>query len=80
MNDTETGSCPPHCLGIRARSQARSHPYDPGACGLYVRSFILRSARATLAMFNLAIDCKLRGCDLVALRVGDVAPNGYAID
>jgi hypothetical protein len=29
-----------------------------------------------LAMFNLAIDSKLRGCDLVALRVGDVAPNG----
>lgn len=33
-----------------------------------------------LAMFNLAIDSKLRGCDLVALRVGDVAPNGYAVD
>jgi integrase len=28
----------------------------------------------------LAIDSKLRGCDLVALRVEDVAPNGYAID
>jgi len=26
-----------------------------------------------LAMFNLAIDSKLRGCDLVALKVGDVA-------
>jgi len=33
-----------------------------------------------LAMFNLAIDSKLRGCDLVALRVDDVAPNGYALD
>ena len=33
-----------------------------------------------LAMFNLAIDSKLRGCDLVALRVDDVAPNGYAVD
>jgi integrase len=31
-----------------------------------------------LAMFNLAIDSKLRGCDVVALRVEDVAPNGYA--
>jgi hypothetical protein len=31
-------------------------------------------------MFNLAIDSKLRGCDLVALRVDDVAPNGYAVD
>ena len=31
-------------------------------------------------LFNLAIDSKLRGCDLVALRVSDVAPNGYALD
>jgi integrase len=33
-----------------------------------------------LALFNLAIDSKLRGCDLVSLRVEDVAPHGYAID
>jgi integrase len=33
-----------------------------------------------LAMFNLAIDSKLRGCDVVALKVEDIAPNGYAID
>ncbi len=33
-----------------------------------------------LALFNLAIDSKLRGYDLVALRVNDVAPNGYSID
>jgi hypothetical protein len=31
-----------------------------------------------LALFNLAIDSKLRGCDVVALKVEDVAPNGYA--
>ncbi|WP_291523222.1 hypothetical protein [Acidithiobacillus sp.] len=29
-----------------------------------------------LALFNLAIDSKLRGCDLVALRVKDVAHGG----
>ena len=28
-----------------------------------------------LALFNLAIDSKLRGCDLVALRVHDVVPK-----
>jgi len=33
-----------------------------------------------LAMFNLAIDSKLRGCDVVALKIEDVAPSGYAID
>lgn len=30
------------------------------------------------ALFNLSIDSKLRGCDLVALKVDDVAPSGYA--
>jgi integrase len=29
-----------------------------------------------LALFNMAIDSKLRGCDLVALRVEDVAAGG----
>ena len=33
-----------------------------------------------LAMFNLAIDSKLRGCDVVAIRVEDVAVNGYTAD
>jgi integrase len=33
-----------------------------------------------LALFNLAIDSKLRGCDVVAVKVEDVAPNGYAMD
>jgi integrase len=33
-----------------------------------------------LALFNLAIDSKLRGCDVVSLKVEDVAPQGYAID
>ena len=33
-----------------------------------------------LAMFNLAIDSKLRGCDVVSLRVEDVAPHGLAVD
>jgi integrase len=31
-------------------------------------------------MFNLAIDSKLRGCDVVALKVEDIAPHGYAVD
>lgn len=33
-----------------------------------------------LALFNLAIDSKLRGCDVVAVKFDDVAPNGYAVD
>jgi integrase len=33
-----------------------------------------------LAMFNLAIDSKLRGGDVVAIRVEDVAAGGYTAD
>jgi len=31
-------------------------------------------------MFNLAIDSKLPGCDVVSLKVEDVAPHGMAVD
>ena len=33
-----------------------------------------------LALFDLAIDSKLRGCDVVALKVVDVAPPPLVID
>ena len=33
-----------------------------------------------LALFNIAIDSKLRGCDVVALKVEDIAPNGYCAE
>ena len=40
----------------------------------------IEGRRRDLALFNLAIDSKLRGCDVVAVRVDDVAPSGYAMD
>lgn len=46
-----------------------------------IRTRLLIQGRSRdLALFNLAIDSKLRGCDVVALRVEDVAPSGYAIE
>jgi integrase len=33
-----------------------------------------------LALFNRAVDSKLRGCDLVSIRVEDIAPRGYTVD
>jgi integrase len=36
----------------------------------------MKRRKRDLAMFNLAIDSKLRGCDLVSLRVDDVASGG----
>lgn len=43
--------------------------------GVRVRLQLQRRIR-DLALFNLAIDSKLRGCDLVALRVRDLAREG----
>ena len=33
-----------------------------------------------LALFNVAIDSKLRGSDVVSIKVEDVAPRGFAVD
>jgi integrase len=45
-----------------------------------IRGMLQNGRKRDLAMFNLAIDSKLRGCDVVAIKVEDVAPNGYAVD
>ena len=55
-------------------------PLRPGHVWAIRAKLQLEKRTRDLAMFNLAIDSKLRGSDLVALRVDDVAPNGYAID
>ena len=41
---------------------------------------VIEGRTRDLAMFNLAIDSKLRGCDVVAIKVEDVAPSGFAVD
>ena len=45
--------------------------------GIRIRLQIAQKAR-DLALFNLALDSKLRGCDLLALRLGDVQ-NGQEV-
>src|ERR1700677_4906616 len=46
-----------------------------------IRTRLLLEGRARdLALFKLAIDSKLRGCDVVAIKVEDIAPNGYTMD
>ena len=40
----------------------------------------LEGRKRDLALFNLAIDSKLRGCDLVSLRVDDVCVGGRVRD
>jgi hypothetical protein len=40
----------------------------------------MEGRKRDLAMFNLAIDSKLRGCDLVRLRIDDVSAGGRVRD
>jgi integrase len=83
MNDKEAiSSSPPPCRQpwnkgklIGAKPPLRvSHVWS-------IRTKLQLEGRTRdLALFNLAIDSKLRGCDVVAVRVDDVAPNGYTLD
>lgn len=46
-----------------------------------IRTRLLLEGRVRdLALFNLAIDSKLPGCDVVAIKVEDIAPNGYTMN
>ena len=40
----------------------------------------LANKTRALALFNLAIDSKLRGCDVVRLLAEEIAPNGICVD
>ena len=58
--------------GIKANLPARNHPLKQKE--IWAIRIHLQLAKQTreLALFNLAIDSKLRGCGLVSLRVQDV--------
>ena len=45
-----------------------------------VRPLRKGDAKRELALFNLAIDSKLRACDLVALRIEDIGQGGRVRD
>ena len=40
----------------------------------------MESRKRDLALFNLAIDSKLRGCDVVSVMAEDFAPIGCSLD
>ena len=83
MNDSNpaiSGGAAHRAAWYKGKLTGAKPPLRPGhVWAIRARLHLGRRTR-DLAMFNLAIDRKLRGCDLVALRVDDVAPNGYAID
>jgi hypothetical protein len=66
--------------GIRARSSARSYHSAPKHVWSIRTKLQIEGRLRDLVLFDVAIDSKLRGCDIVALRVDEIAPNGYVAD
>ena len=69
--------CP---AGIEATSLVRSHLSSRAKSGAFEHDCRCQATERDLALFNLAIDSKLRGCDLVTVTVGDVALSGAVRD
>jgi hypothetical protein len=76
-NQTHSRVTPPWNKGKLTGAKPPLSPKHVWAIG--TRLQLLKRLR-DLALFNLAIDSKLRGCDLVGLRIADIAPHGYAVD
>jgi integrase len=62
--------------GKLVSQKAPLKPKDIWAIRIYLQN---AHAISDLAMFNLAIDSKLRGCDLVSLHVRDVTHGGQVL-
>jgi hypothetical protein len=64
----------------KGKLMVQSRHYEQATSGRSGRKLQLEKPTRDLALFNLAIDSKLRGCVVVAIRVDDVFPNGYTLD
>lgn len=67
---------PSRVVWNKGRIVGQKHPLQPKhVWSIRVRLEMADNAR-DLALFNMAIDSKLRGCDLVRLKVRDVFAAG----
>jgi integrase len=82
MQDAMAGSNPSrrHVPWNKGKLTGAKPPLRPKHVWSIRSKLQLENRVRDLAMFNLAIDSKLRGCDVVALKVEDVAPHGHAVD
>jgi hypothetical protein len=80
MDQVNATSAPKRMPWNKGKLTAAKPPLRPKhVCSIRTKLQIGGRAR-DLAMFNLAIDSKLRGCDVVAIRVEDVAAGRYTAD
>ncbi len=80
---TPTSETPPKSTRVpwnKGKLVGAKPPLPPSHVWSIRTKLQIEGKKRDLALFNLAIDSKLRGCDVVAVRVDDVAPSGYAMD
>ena len=64
----------------KGRLVEKKRPLQPKQVWAIRARFELANKQRDLALFNLAIDSKLRGCDLVHLRVNDLVVGNTVRD
>jgi integrase len=79
MQDNENPTAPTRTPWNKGKLIGAKPPLQPRHVWSIRTKLQIERRRRDLAMFNLAIDSKLRGCDVVAVKVEDIAPNGYAL-
>src|ERR1700745_1304213 len=80
MPDKDNASTPGRSAGNKGKRMGPRPPLRPKHVWSIRTKLQIDGRIRDLAMFNLAIDSKLRGCDVVAMRVEDVAAGGYTAD
>src|SRR5438477_4313937 len=78
--ESSTATAPKHSSWNKGKLIGPKPPLRPKHVWSIRTKLQLEGRTRDLAMFNLAIDSKLRGCDVVSLKVEDIAPHGQAVD
>ena len=80
MLDQDNSSSNPTKVWNKGRLTGQKRPLKPKDVWAIRVRLQLKEHKRELALFNLAIDSKLRGCDLVQLQVNDVCTGGRVRD
>jgi integrase len=79
-NETQLSKNQPRTAWNKGKLVGAKPPLRPKHVWSIRTRLMVEGRTRDLALFNLAIDSKLRGCDVVALKVEDVAPGGYTVE
>ena len=80
LDQDNSSSNPTNVPWNKGRLTGQKRPLKPKDVWAIRTRLQLKERKRDLALFNLAIDSKLRGCDLVQLQVDDVCTGGRVCD